>query len=98
MNPLLAYSASFITGILLGLFFLQGLWLTVRSLEGAPHPAMRMILSLLLRFAVVLAGFGMLAVYAGWQHVLTAVLGFTLLRVYFMRRFMRRQRERKEAE
>jgi F1F0 ATPase subunit 2 len=98
MNALLGYTISFLTGALLGLVFLQGLWVTVRGLDRARHPALRLLISLLLRFSVVLAGFLFLARYAGWQHVLTAVVGFTLLRIYIMRRFTQKQVQHKESD
>ena len=47
------YAASFGTGVLLGLFFLQGLWLTLKHLEKSPHPALRLLLSTVLRFVAV---------------------------------------------
>lgn len=98
MSELLKYTASFLTGVLLGLVFLQGLWVTVRDIDRSHRPALRLLISLLLRFSVVLAGFFFLTTYAGWQHVLTAVLGFTLLRVYVMRRFWQRQRQYKDSD
>jgi F1F0 ATPase subunit 2 len=86
MNELLQFSASFTAGVLLGLAFFWGLWLTVSRLGQARHPALWMMTSLLLRFGLVIAGFYLLARYAGWQHVLTAGLGFTLPRILIAHR------------
>ena len=90
MSILLDYSLSFATGIALGLFFLQGLWLTLRGIDKARRPGLRLLGSMFLRFAVVLAAFYFLARYAGWQHVLAAVIGFSLLRLFIIRRFSRK--------
>ncbi|MFO7593581.1 MAG: ATP synthase subunit I [Pseudomonadota bacterium] len=98
MSMALEYTASFIAGILLGLFFLQGLWVTIRNLDKTRHPAMRLLISILVRFSLVLAGFLFLARYAGWQHVLIAVAGFTLLRIYIVRRFSQEQDQNKEID
>lgn len=98
MSTLFEYIVSFIAGVLLGLFFLQGLWVTIRNIDKTRHPALRLLVSILVRFSLVLAGFFFLARYAGWQHVLTAVVGFTLLRIYIVRRFSQEQDKNKGTE
>ena len=98
MTIALEYTTSFIIGVLMGLFFLQGLWVTIRNIDKTRHPALRLLVSILVRFILVLAGFFFLARYAGWQHVLTAVVGFSLLRIYIVRRFSREQEQHKGAE
>ncbi len=98
MSAILEYAASFGTGVLLGLFFLQGLWLTIRNLDKARRPALRLLGSVLLRFSLVLGGFYFLAIYAGWQHVLTAVVGFSLLRLFVMQRFSQKLLHDRESE
>lgn len=77
---------SFAAGGLLGLVVFVGLWLTVRGLDGARRPALRMLGSQALRLALVLGVFYLIITYGGWQHVLAALLGFTLLRVVVVRR------------
>ena len=98
MSTVLEYTTSFAAGILLGLFFLQGLWLTLRDLDKARRPGLRLLVSMLLRFALVLAAFYFLARYAGWQHVLAAVIGFSLLRLFIIRHFSRKLLADKESE
>ena len=98
MSAFLEYTASFGIGVLLGLFFLQGLWLTVRNLDKARRPALRLLVSVLFRFSLVLAGFLFLALYAGWQHVLIAVVGFTLLRLFIMQRLSQKLLQDEESK
>ena len=86
MNGLLQLSAALVAGALLGLVFFGGLWTTVSGLDRSTHPALLTLASLLLRFGLALAAFYFLARYAGWQHVLAAVIGFTLPRLFIIRR------------
>ncbi len=95
MNELPLLMASFTAGALLGLAFFWGLWVTLNGIERAHRPALRMLGSLLLRFSLALAGFYLLAYYAGWQHLLTAAIGFTLSRLVIIRRM--RSRHTKQA-
>jgi F1F0 ATPase subunit 2 len=85
-GPLPGYIASLGLGIALGLFFLWGLWLTVRTLPASNRPALLMLASLLLRFGVVVAGFFLVARYGQWQHLMVAAAGFTLPRLLITRR------------
>ncbi|MGD8999617.1 MAG: ATP synthase subunit I [Granulosicoccaceae bacterium] len=97
MSEVLQFTASLTAGSLLGLAFFWGLWATLNGLERAPRPAMRMLVSLLLRFGLVLAGFYFLARYAAWQHVLTAVVGFMLARI-LVARYIRPALYKKESQ
>lgn len=83
---MLGYGASFALGCLLGSGFLWGLWLTVRRLPTADHPALLMLASLMLRFGITLAGFLLIARVAGWEHLLVAAAGFTLPRLLLKHR------------
>jgi F1F0 ATPase subunit 2 len=63
------------TGVLLGLFFFGGLWWTLRRAFESPRPALWVGASMLLRMAVVVAGF--IAASAGdWHKMLACLLGF----------------------
>jgi F1F0 ATPase subunit 2 len=66
----------FAFGILLGIFFYGGLWLTVRRLATTPHPFALTLGSLLLRMAVTLAGF-LFVLNGRWQNAAVTLLGFT---------------------
>lgn len=75
--PLVASGA---VGAVLGLVFFGGLWLTVAGLATARHPARRLLVSLLVRIAIVTAGFVMLLMQSGWLHGLCALAGFVVAR------------------
>lgn len=66
-------------GLLLGLFYFAGLWLTVRRLPASRSPGLLMLCSHLLRTALVVAG---LYVVSGgrWQALVACMLGFVLAR------------------
>jgi len=87
-GPLLGYLASLGLGLALGMFFLWSLWLTVRSLPTSRRPALLMLGSLTFRFAVVIAGFYLVARYGDWQHLLLTTAGFVLPRLLIRRQGM----------
>jgi F1F0 ATPase subunit 2 len=70
----------FAFGILLGVFFYGGLWLTVRRLATTRHPFALTLGSLLLRTAVTLGGF-LLILNGRWQNAAAALAGFTASRL-----------------
>lgn len=90
MNATMLYLVSFFGGIVYGLLFFGGLWFTLKGLEHERHPVVRMLGSMLLRFAFVLGGFYLLTQFAEWQHLLIAAAGFTLPRLFMARRQARR--------
>lgn len=73
-------SISFAAGVMLGVLFYGGLWITVRRLMVTRHPMAVTLGSLLLRMAVVLAGL-LLVARGRWQNVLAALVGFAIGRV-----------------
>ena len=87
MNNILLLIASFAAGALLGLAFFWGLWATVKQLSQKQHPVLILLGSLTLRFGLILFGFFLLAQHGGWQQVISAAIGFTLIRVLIVRRF-----------
>jgi F1F0 ATPase subunit 2 len=68
-----------IAGMLLGGVFFGGLWWTVRRGLSAKQPALWFGVSLLLRSAIVLAGFYLVA-GPDWQRLLLCLLGFIIAR------------------
>lgn len=97
MTAALQLLASTAAGALLGAVFFWGLWLTVRRLRQARHPVLWMLLSLALRFGLVIVGFYLLARYGGWEALIAAAIGFTLARLIVVRR-ARRETLMKEAD
>lgn len=79
MNELRLF-VSLLAGIALGAVFFGGLWWTVHRAMTSDRVAVWLFGSLLVRTAIVLAGF-YLACGEDWQRWLAAVLGFGLARV-----------------
>jgi F1F0 ATPase subunit 2 len=75
VGPLLAL----LTGGVLGLVFFGGLWWTVRQAAAFRHPALAVLVSLLLRMALTLGGF-LLVAGDKWQRWLLCLLGFIAAR------------------
>jgi F1F0 ATPase subunit 2 len=82
-----------LAGLVLGLLYFAGLWLTVRRLPRAPHPALWLLASFIVRAAVL--GGGVVVVAAGrWEAFLAALAGFLFARLYAVRVVRRPLRER----
>lgn len=90
MSGALVLVGLFAVGGLLGLVVFGGLWLTVRDIDRARHPAVRMLGSLLLRLGLVVGVFYLLVDYGRWQHVVAALLGFMLVKFSMILRVKRR--------
>lgn len=86
MNEFLILFSSGVAGALMGLAFFVGLWTTVNRLKETRRPAIWMFASLILRLVLILAGFFFLARFGGWEHLLAAVAGFTLSRLFVVHR------------
>lgn len=83
---LLPIAGGFATGVGLGLIYFLGLWLTIRQLAQRQYTSLWMMASLMLRLSLVLTGFYLLIDATGWQGLLAALLGFTLVRLLLTRR------------
>jgi len=66
-------------GLVLGGLFYAGLWWTVRRGVAGPRPGLLFLGSLLLRLAVVLAGFHYVSDQR-WERLLACLLGLVLAR------------------
>lgn len=64
-------------GVGLGVFFYGGLWLTVRALLTARHPALIVLPGFVLRTLIALSGF-VLAMRGSWVRGLLAIAGFAV--------------------
>jgi len=78
-------AGGFAAGVGLGLIYFLGLWATIRQLAQRQHTSLWMMASLVLRLGLVLTGFYFLMSAAGWQGLLAALLGFTLVRLVLTR-------------
>jgi F1F0 ATPase subunit 2 len=86
VKEILTLLSSGIAGTLMGLVFFVGLWTTVNHLRETRRPAIWIFTSLMLRFGLILAGFFFFARFGGWEHLLAAVTGFILSRLFIVHR------------
>jgi F1F0 ATPase subunit 2 len=84
MNETVNVAMAFMAGILLGAIFFGGLWWTIRQVVSANWPALWFCGSLLLRTAIVLAGFYSIGIDR-WQRLLACLLGFFVARLVVTR-------------
>lgn len=91
MNEFGVLMLSFAVGLLLGLIFFGGLWLTVRRGTSAKYPIIWFGGSFLLRTAIVLAGFYWIA-GDRWEGLLLCVAGFLISR-FLLTRFYKTAEE-----
>ncbi len=79
MSPLSIFLL-LLAGMLLGIVFYGGLWLTVRSLSSTRHPVWLTLCSFWMRMLAVLAGF-LFLVKGSWQHAFICLAGFAIGRL-----------------
>ncbi len=71
---------SWVAGCVLGAIFFGGLWWTIRQALPSKQPAVWFLGSLLLRTAVVMAGFYVVA-GGGWPRLVPCLIGFVVARL-----------------
>ncbi len=76
--------ATFLGAVLSGLYF-GALWMTLRRLTHHRHPAVLLMLSLLLRLTLLLIGFYLILDRGHWDRLLAALIGFILVRILLTR-------------
>ncbi|MGY3053724.1 F1F0 ATPase subunit 2 [Pedobacter sp. UYEF25] len=72
-------ATTFTCGLLLGILFFGGLWLTVKKSLGTPYAALWFLASSLIRTAIVLTGLYFVAA-GSLQRILVSVAGFVISR------------------
>lgn len=72
--------AAFAAGLVLGAFYFIALWHTVQRMTTAQSPARLMLVSFVLRMAVVMAGFYLVMGAGHWERLAAAMLGFIIMR------------------
>ncbi len=72
-------AAAFAAGVGLGGFYFIALWRTVKRLAVTRHPARLMLLSFVVRLAVLLAGL-YIVMDGHWERLAAAMVGFLLIR------------------
>ena len=80
MNETASLVLALAAGVLLGVIFFGGLWWTIHRGLSSQHPALWFLSSLLLRTAIVLAGFYVMAL-DGWRTLLAGLIGFVAARL-----------------
>ncbi len=79
-NEMLSLIPALLAGIVLGVLFFGGLWLTVRQGLNSIKPYLLFIVSLILRMAIVVFGF----YYIGadnWKRMIACLVGFLIARI-----------------
>lgn len=91
MNEILFMILAFMAGIVFGILFFYGLWITVKKAVTANIPALWFVGSFLIRIAIVLTGFYYIS-QGNWQRLLVCLLGFMTAR-YIIKRFTSPKKE-----
>ncbi|RXG11642.1 F1F0 ATPase subunit 2 [Leeuwenhoekiella aestuarii] len=84
MNESLILILCFTAGMILGVLFFGGLWLTVRKSVNAKIPELWIFGSFLLRTSITLVGFYFIS-GTEWQRLIFCLLGFITARYLVMR-------------
>lgn len=85
MRDMIGLAIAGVAGAALGAIFFGGLWLTVRALPVARHPAPLLLASAFGRSALALLGLYLIS-GASWQRLLAGLAGLTLARAIIVRR------------
>ncbi|GAA5520221.1 ATP synthase subunit I [Aliifodinibius salicampi] len=72
-------------GVVLGLIYFGGLWITVKKVNNARRPYLLLASSFLVRTALVLAGFYLLLLY-NWIYLVLAMITFIVTRHFLIQR------------
>ena len=91
MNEISYIVLAFMAGIVLGMLFFYGLWITVRKAVHAKIPALWFLGSSLIRIAIVLVGFYYIS-RGNWQRLLVCLIGFITAR-YIIKHYTSRIKE-----
>lgn len=72
-------------GVIIGLLFFGGLWLTLNKLMGAKHWSFWLGVSFLIRSSITVAAFWLLGA-GDWQRLVALATGFTIVRFFSVKR------------
>jgi F1F0 ATPase subunit 2 len=86
MSPVLLLMVSFFGGALLGVFYFNNLWNTVKKVTDEGKQGMFLITGYFIRTAIVLAGFYII-MSGRWERIVAALAGFILMREIMKRVF-----------
>ncbi|VVB63469.1 N-ATPase, AtpR subunit [uncultured archaeon] len=88
MNEILVLALAIISGIVLGVFYFGGLWLTLQHLSRSRQPAFLVLSSFLVRSAVCLFCFYLVASNS-WEGLVSSLAGFTFMKLALTHRLGR---------
>jgi len=91
MNEILYMVLTFMAGIVMGILFFYGLWITVKKAVHAKIPALWFFGSSLFRIAIILAGFYYIS-QGNWQKLFVCLIGFITGR-FIIKRYTNRIKE-----
>lgn len=80
---ILVYTSAAAGGVVLGLIYFVGLWITVKKAQSIRRPYLFLMGSFFIRTVFVLAGFYLLLLY-NWTYLVTAMLAFIVTRQWVL--------------
>lgn len=86
MNIALRLAAGLLAGGVVGAVYFQWLGWTLQGLVDGSRSGPWFALNVVARFAFALAGFGLVAHFAGWLPLVAALAGFIVARIVLLRR------------
>ena len=84
MNEIINIVPAFFAGIILGILFFGGLWLTIQKGMRTKYPSLVFMASFVLRISVTLAGFYFVCSNS-WEKMITCLAGFIIARMIITR-------------
>lgn len=81
LDNLMFWTVCLAVGLVLGVFYFGGLWLTMKRLPGSSHPVLLLLLSYFGRVAVMMCALLLLALGGGWQWLVATLLGFLAVKL-----------------
>lgn len=96
MSEIVRYALSLLVGGILGAVFVWSLWFTVRRIGRWRRPGVMMAGAYVIRAAASAAVFLPIARGWGWQAVVSALLGFILVRTLLVSLLKKREGARPE--
>jgi len=97
MNEMFMLILSLVAGILLGLFYFGGLWLTVKNLSVSRNPYVLTLGSFFGRTVISLFGFYLVARGGHWERLLVCLSGFIFMKIFLLYRLRPEKRDAKIA-
>jgi len=78
---------SLVVGVAIGIINFAGMWSTIHYLSQVKHPAILMMLSFIVRMAIIMTTF-YFVMDGRWERLIACMVGFFLVRRVLMKRFL----------